>query len=440
MYNRLKLNFTISSLEDRTSFVNNYLKENAEIFDIKPLNEKELETIANYILWGKNKDGKNVAQLKEIQLETRNKTWDKKEEESLDALVESPNFRESMIKNYSAQTRIQKETFSRPKARKEAPPYILEKLEFLWKEIDKLDLLINYYDLAHEKRKKPPRESLLNIFTEKEQNALRDSASDLSQFSYLKKRHLLVELRREQFTLRDSYRSQIMRTTAEAYAPPTSFFFDSEIPVLPLGLNNKKPIDMKIFPPKGIPEPANFSEEDLRLVSKRLWTNPTSSSFCFDFRQLEHVYQVFQIYETLVDDSLTSEVESTLTLFLETLYFYINFAHLTPLQMDILRAKIAKQKNQDIAIFINRKYKKTYNANYISTIFRQKIIAAINSAAALHYEIIQNLFFPENFKKCRGCGRTLLLTSDNFVRKAKSKDGFVSSCKECEKKSRQEKK
>ena len=106
MQNRLKLDFTISSLEERTSFTDQYLEDNKEIFDINPLTEKELETIANYILWGKDKNGKNVNQLKEIQLETRNKTWDRKEEESLDALIESPTFKESMIKNYSAQTRV----------------------------------------------------------------------------------------------------------------------------------------------------------------------------------------------------------------------------------------------------------------------------------------------------------------------------------------------
>lgn len=440
MQNRLKLDFTISSLEERTSFADQYLEDNKEIFDIKPLTEKELETIANYILWGKDKNGKNINQLKEVQLETRNKTWDRKEEESLDALIESPTFKESMIKNYSAQTRVRKEPFSRAQARKEAPPYILKKYEELWREVDTLDLMINYYDLAHGKRKNPPRESLLNLFTPEEQEKLKEKASRLNQFSYLKKRHLLVELRREQFTLRDSYKSQILRTTVEAYAPPATFFFDTEIPVLPLGLCNNQPIDKKIFPLNHIPEPQDFSEKELREVSSRIWKPPAQAKLCFDFREMEHIYEAFQIYENLVDDSITADIESTLHLFITTLKFYIQFANLTPLQIDILRQKISKQKNQDIALFINKKYHKTYNANYISTIFRQKIIVAINEAAALHYEIMINIFFPENFKKCKQCGRTLLLTSNNFVRKTKSKDGFVSRCKQCDKKNRQEKK
>lgn len=439
MYNRLKLDFSIQSTDDRAKFVDEYLIENQEIYNIKPLNEKELETLANYILWGKNENGKNVAQLKEIQLETRNKTWDKKEEESLDALIESPTFHESMIRNYSVPTRVRKESFSREEAREEAPPLILERFEELWQEIDRLDLLINFYDLAHGKRKNPPRPELLQKFSQEEQNQIQELSTHLNQFSYLKRRHLLVEMRREQFTLRDSYKTQIMRSTTESYSPPSTLFFDSEIPVLPLGLRNDNELDKKIFSFSKMPEPSDFTEDELKQISQKLWTSPQQSSFSFDFRNLEHIYQIFQLYESFEDGALSAEIESTLSLFLTTLKFYVSFAHLSPLQLDILRAKIAKKKNQDIASYINKKYHKTYNANYISTIFRQKIITSINDAAALHYNIISNIFFPENFKKCKQCGRTLLLTSDNFVRKAKSKDGFVSHCKECDKKNRQEK-
>lgn len=60
--------------------------------------------------------------------------------------------------------------------------------------------------------------------------------------------------------------------------------------------------------------------------------------------------------------------------------------------------KLAKKKNVDIAWEINKKYNKTYTPNYISTIFRQRIIPHINDAAKMHKEIIGNIFFPENFK------------------------------------------
>jgi hypothetical protein len=102
--------------------------------------------------------------------------------------------------------------------------------------------------------------------------------------------------------------------------------------------------------------------------------------------------------------------------------------------------KINKQKNQDIASYINKKYNKTYAANYISTIFRQKIIPAINNAAAYPEELIQNIFFKENFKTCTKCGRTLLRDPRNFMRKARASDGFATRCKECDKLEREKKK
>ncbi|MBQ4122247.1 hypothetical protein IJD44_00760 [bacterium] len=67
--------------------------------------------------------------------------------------------------------------------------------------------MINFYDLAHNKRKLEPRPELINKFSPKEIEQIKEKAKHLNQYSYLKRRHLLVELRREQFTLRDSYKT-----------------------------------------------------------------------------------------------------------------------------------------------------------------------------------------------------------------------------------------
>jgi hypothetical protein len=60
--------------------------------------------------------------------------------------------------------------------------------------------------------------------------------------------------------------------------------------------------------------------------------------------------------------------------------------------------KLKKEKNTDISYYINHKYGKSYTPNYISTIFKQKIVVKIAEAARMHEEIISNIFFPENFK------------------------------------------
>jgi hypothetical protein len=130
-------------------------------------------------------------------------------------------------------------------------------------------------------------------------------------------------------------------------------------------------------------------------------------------------------------------VESNLRYLLDTLQFYIDQAELSDIHLEILNMKLNKKKNSDIAWDINHKYGKTYTSNYISTIFRQRIIPRINDAATYHEKVIGNIFFPEEFKTCCHCGETMLRDPDNFTRKSRSTDGYSSRCKKCEKEARQ---
>lgn len=439
MNNRLHLDFQIESIEDRNKFLEEYLQR--EEFIKKPLTEEELETCANYILWGKDKDGKNVVQRKEIQIKTKNGTWDKREDDSLDALLETPSFNEAtIIGPNSVRTKIPREVFSRTKALKDAPDALKPIFKDLFYQIDKLDLTLNYYDLAHGKRKNPPREELLQQFTPEEQLQLEEESKHLNQFKYLKMRHLLVELRRQQFTLKDSYSSIIQRHTVPSVEyMPNSISFETEISVLPLGIKNKNKIASLIFRDEYIP--SEYTEEELKSISNFLWEKKKESNdITIDFRELEHVYNLFTLFFDLEDEALKKEIESETGSLLQTLKFYTDMADLSEAQREILDLKVRKYKNQDIANIINQKYNKSYTANYISTIFRQKIIKQINEAAQFHEEIIGNLFFPENFKRCTCCNKMMLRAPENFVRKTRAKDGFSNRCKRCDKADRLRKK
>ena len=165
---------------------------------------------------------------------------------------------------------------------------------------------------------------------------------------------------------------------------------------------------------------------------------PSEYDQYFDFRNLEHIYNLFAMFYEM---SLTKEEEEELFDvnrggLMRALNYYIRMADLSDAQRDILGMKLKKMKNADIAYEINKKYKKSYTANYISTIFRQRIIVKINEAAAYHVKIIENLCYPEEWKTCTCCGRTLLRDSENFTKKTRSKDGFTARCKKCEKTAR----
>lgn len=440
MANRLRLDFNLKYSDERAAFVQKYLSQ-AE-FKRWPPTPEECETIGNYILWGADHvTGLNVKQTHEVQLETRHKTWDARADESLDALLENPGFNETTLRHADEPpTKVRRESFSRSATRAEAPASMLPRFEELWHQIDTLDLIINFYDLAHGRRKTPPRESLLALFSESQLDEARARAARLNQYSYLKMRHFLVELRREQFALRDSYISPIQLN--ETPAPRFEYWntLDVEVAVLPLGCA----YNPKIFPPDGFPCPADFTESEISTIIHDYWSRlsaAASSKFCFDFRELEHIYEVFLLMDEFEEDAERHEnILSNNPQFLNTLYWYVRHARLNDLQQEILHLKLRHWKNQQIADHVNPKYNKTYTANYISTIFRQKIIPAINNTAAYHAKVIENLTFPENFKKCKTCGEMLLIDTDNFVRRARATDGFSNQCKRCDKAAREKKK
>ena len=441
--NRLKLNWALSTSVERNAFLSKYLSE--EPFLSSPPNEDELETLANYILWGKNEEGQNIEQEGLVELPRRNSTWTSQNVESLDELTESPTFNENVLFSLNSKLPSKKtrEVFSRTNVRSSAPASLLPIFETLWRQIDEIELTLNFYELEHGKRTKDPRKELLDVFTEEDRTKIRQRALNINQFHYLKLRHLLVELRREQYTIKDSYSERVLLHNSN---PPiqeeNDKTFDSDIPIWPLGLNSDNQLSKLLFRKFDALAADKVSEKELKQISKFYWEKENEklawTKNSFDFENLESVYQLFLQLEELGEEE--QEFFSTTNLLIKTLWFYIEEAELTDIQREILNLKIKKEKNQDIAFYINKKYGKTYTVNYISTIFRQKIIPAINNAASYHKQIIRSLPFDEEFKVCTKCGRRLLRDPINFVRKSRAKDGLSNHCKACDKREREEKK
>lgn len=435
MGNRLKLDWKLESAIDRANFISTYI---VQFPDLTPA---EASTIADYLLWGKDGSGTPIG--KDAGLETR---WTKPNEaESLDAVLENPALSNAQLYalNDAVVLKKSRDVFNRDEARKEAPEHLQQTFEDLWRLIDEIELEINLYEEQTGKREKPPREELVKRFNDEEVERIRAASQKLNQYGYLKLRHRIRELRTEQFTIRDSYRSTF-NITQSTYSPKDkSFVFDCDIQVLPLGIKEGKIGDL-IFDENF--DPAALDEGQLRTISELIWKKKQidPNKQVFDFRELDAVYQLYlfkeEFDERLEQVEIDHIIENNLANLLETLHFYERIADLTDIQREILRLKEKKEKNTDIASYINKKYGKSYTANYISTIFKQKIIVKINEAVKLHQDTIENCFFKENFKRCTDCGRILLLDGRNWVKKTRSKDGFQSRCKRCEREMRQKKK
>ena len=447
MANRLDLDFSIESAAERKIFLDQYLQEPQ--FKEKKLTEAELDTCAKYLLYGKDEDGTSCVQRGEVQVDTKNKTWSKEGKfVSLEALLDTGDsqggsYEDVILKPHQVNYKNIRETFSREEALRKAPAVLIPTFKSLFQQIDETELTINFYEILVGKRQKEPREELTSRLGPEITQKCKQNAALLSQYQYLKKKHTLVDLRRQQYTLRDSYQSTFQNSWKNRGAPILEegpLAFDCDMEVFPLGLKARGTTSELVFRPFKELYYKNFTEEQLKKISKRFWDkeNKSKEGIYFDFTDIEHVYQLILSYVDLravVENG--DETDSTTAELLNTLDYYVQETNLTDSQKEILQMKKQQIKNKDIKDYINSKYGTTYNENYISTIFRQKIIRQINETAAFHKKIISNIFFSEEFKQCTSCGQWLLICSENFVKKSRAKDGYTNRCKACDKLYRQ---
>lgn len=355
--------------------------------------------------------------------------------------MEQPGFQESKFTQLNAtHYRTRRTIFNREDTLKKAPPHLIPVFNELFMQIDYIELIINYYDLLHGKRTTQPREALLKKFSEEKRQQCEQKAAALNQRQYLKMRHRLVELRTEQYTYRDSVYNTILPRVDTHIEVETPLRFDSDIEVRPFGLHDNSKWAQKVF--KLPPDPYIFTEKDLQKVSDIIWKPKKENSLYFDFCNPQHILMLYKNY-TLFEIEMENDPEhinSSSAAVFRTLKFYERSARLNELQHELLQMKVHGIPNTKIASTLNQKYNMSYNDNYISTIYRKKIIPTIADAARLHRLIMENIFYPENFKKCKDCGQLYLRDSEFFVKQHKAPDGYAPRCKRCSKKKREEEK
>ena len=71
--------------------------------------------------------------------------------------------------------------FDRAKALADAPEYLAAAYKDLFRQIDTVELTLNYYELFCGRRKLPPRAKLIDSFTEDEAREINGKALKLSQ-------------------------------------------------------------------------------------------------------------------------------------------------------------------------------------------------------------------------------------------------------------------
>jgi hypothetical protein len=383
----LDLNFSLNTSKDREEFIENYIIG-------KSFTQKELSTIADYILYGKDNDGTSVVDRKEVQIDTKYKSYQPKKPESLEELLENPTFNENSFINTNIYKKI------KPKINREEDKNV-PGIQELWKTID-------YY------------QHLLDV---KEGKIIDPSARKLTDKEAYKIKHFIISLRREQFPLRDMVKpvSFFQNTIKEQIPISNDINWDNgkDFSIAPLGLYSSNP---KRF------------NNILEIEEKDYYYNK-AAKYVLDFRNPEHIYQLIEFSEDLLI-AAEDNAESLLDDIIETLNFYINLADFDPIKTEILKLKRLKFPVLEIQKVLKEKFNITHSTNYISTIYKQKICGGIADAAQLHYDMYMERENRSKWKKCNQCGKIKFLDSRIYMRKSRSSDGYNNKCKKCCKENR----
>ena len=178
-------------------------KVNELLADPLPLSEFELEGLANYILYGKDESKltNSVQQKRIMRPNTKFGSFARRNEDSLDELMENPLFDESTLHEYS-----ERNTYTKPKTTIKRPKYnangvmvdagdsVIPGMSELWDCIDRMARKLDIYNGKVEPNPDSPEDM---------------AAKEWDSLTAYKMRHWLINLRQQQYYLRESYYAPI---------------------------------------------------------------------------------------------------------------------------------------------------------------------------------------------------------------------------------------
>lgn len=393
---KFQLDFSIENINDRLNFVRQNIC-------LSELTRSDVELCSNYILYGKEKNGKSIVDDKKIFIKTKFNSYSKREPSSLEALMESPTFDEESLTAAHAIYKKPKRTIDRDNPKHAAIPGMKE----LWEQIDQLD-----HTLKLAKGEIEPQEN--------------ENVPQLDSRQLYHLNHTLISLRKDQYHLLEPFLPRPLQHFGSFYESPV----DKQMcyPVLPCGIPSKED-DTSWKNPYG--NSADFKGFD---IEHRVELLVAAHKPFFNFLDKNHIYYLCLNYYN-IKMQIENQPDSPLHGLIWALDFYVEKAKLSEQQKLILEGKKARLQNKEICKVLEKQLGISHQENYVSTIWN-KTCQLIADAADLHFDEWCCKNYKNAWKRCSCCGEMVLKDSRNFVKKAKSADGFTNRCKKCDAKKR----
>ena len=344
----IKLDYSLQTPEERNELVQRILAEPRE----KPLSSAYLDVLADYLILCMEKQERKE---RKILTENRMMTVNKRET-SFEGLVSQFENGEDGI--YGIMTEDKNQIFQ-PKV--SITPQDLE-------EIPPLRQLREAIEFWEEKAKTAQGRDAMTI------------------------KKTLIELRKDQYVIKNAYRKPIVFTQA-VHSSKNYIPLDGEVTIGKDGLPISHGITL-LDPAVCSAILCNYSR-----LKQDSWGNFESDTW----------YLIYD-FENICDKALANY----------------------PLYMRIVEYKIDGMQNIDIQEAIQQEFGIKHSVEYISSLWRKKIPMLIASVAEDEY---LNWYFMKEekgkYKRCSRCGQVKLANNKYYSINKTSKDGWYSICKEC---------
>jgi len=381
-----KLDFNLQLYSDRSALVN-FLWETGELDYAPP---GELDKVANYLLYAEDVDAASGSDSIDVELREPGG----KRKVSYEALIESAlGEREATAaeqRKRSSAYRIPRPTISRVDTGSPYDDCAIPGMRDLWAAIDIISERYTYAkNVLDGKCDMDPERELVPTYQRK---------------YFL--REWMIDLRREQFLLRDAYRPCVCNNGGAAFG----------------------------YGAYAIPDVIG-----VRIGSHVL---APSTGHEVDFANPQHIHALLKFYAGmhygLCDSNDPHSDWWEVYDFLDELVRrYAASAAASPEHKVILARKVLGFSNEEIVRELENYYNRSYSINYISTIWKRSIAKAISKQAELWYEEYTHqpdgsLCNMMRWKVCPQCGRQLYAHELNFGQRI---DGtWRDLCKVCAKK------
>lgn len=413
----INLDFDKTNLDDRLEVVNEQINSQPH------LSARDIFNAANYILWANKGEDSKKANI------ILNSAWSNKDPvSSLDQLKEDNPTIDNLIKETPVRYTFNKTPFDRQKALESYPGQAAE-LTRLYKEIDELALALG----------DPDSEKLNKKF--ESSHAPEERAEGRARIEALRRAYEKCPRQK----LKDKKRLVELRTEQYEIAPPDGRKRDAALthPARHSFFNDKK-TDFDVYPnpnPKvgKVAEPADYLDlyQNEDLGKRELRKQSRNLVDLFDREQFIQVIlglgQIREFGERAEENHDTTNGFPQLA---ELVSFWVWGGlrlFLKPEQIFILNEKMEGKQNDMIKRSLVNHGGHEYQTNYISTIFRQRIIDNIWKFMTLYVESNNAAARKDydSFKTCDKCGRLLYKCKETFPVSKKSADGFGNTCKFC---------